>query len=79
MKQKYLPGTIRDRLPDLMKQRKITQVRLAGILGVTPETVSRFVTGRTEKISPETIVRLARLFGVSTDFLLGETDDPERR
>ncbi len=79
MKQKYLPGTIRDRLPDLMKQQGITQVRLARFLGVTPETVSRFVNGRTDKISPDAVVRMARLFGVSTDFLLGESDDPGRR
>ena len=79
MKRKYLPGTIRDSLPELMREKKITQIRLAEFLGVTPETVSRFVNGRTDKISPAALVRMARLFGVSTDFLLGETNDPARR
>lgn len=79
MKKKYLPGTIRDRLPELMRERKITQIRLAQFLGVTPETLSRFVNGKTDKISPDALVRMARLLDVSTDFLLGVVNDPKRR
>lgn len=33
MEQTYLPGTIRDRIQDLMKSRKMTQAELAVRIG----------------------------------------------
>lgn len=75
----YLPGTVRSRLLDLMKERKITQVELATRIGSTESSFSRFITGKTDKISPEQIIRIARVFNVSTDFLLGIVDIPDRK
>jgi len=69
--QKALPGTIRERLQELMNRKKITQGELAEKIGESNSTVSRFVNGKTDKISPETIVLMAKEFEVSTDFLLG--------
>ena len=79
MKQTYLPGTIRDRLPELMDQHHMTQDDLAQKIGVDAATVSRFVSGKTDKIRPDTIVSMAKEFGVSTDFLLGVVNDPARK
>lgn len=78
MAQEYLPGSIRDRVQDLMKERKLSQNELAKQAGCTESTLSRFLTGKTDKLSDENIVAIAGVFGVSTDFLLGLTSIPDR-
>ena len=40
--------------------------------------ISRFVSGKTDKISTEHLLRIAKVFEVSTDFLLGEVNTPDR-
>ena len=67
----YLPGKIRDRIQDLMKSRKITQAELATRIGCSESSLSRFISGKTDKLGDEKIIRIARVFNVSTDFLLG--------
>ena len=79
MNETYLPGTIRDRLQDLMKERKISQTELAAKIGCTDSTLSRFLTAKTDKLSDENIIRIATAFNVSTDFLLGVTNTPDRK
>ena len=74
----YLPGKIRDRIQDLMKSRKVTQAELATRIGVSESSLSRFISGKTDKLGDENIIRMARVFNVSTDFLLGEVDTPDR-
>lgn len=78
MDQVFLPGTIRDRIKDLMKSRKITQAELAVRIGMSESSLSRFISGQTDKIGNENVIRIARVFNVSTDFLLGEVDVPDR-
>lgn len=78
MEQTYLPGKIRDRIQDLMKSRKITQAELATRIGCSKSSLSRFISGKTDKLGDENIIRIARVFNVSTDFLLGEVDTPDR-
>ena len=70
----YLPGKIRDRIQDLMKSRKVTQAKLAAKIGCSESALSRFISGKTDKLGDESIIRIARAFEVSTDFLLGEPD-----
>ena len=41
MERKYLSGNIRERLQDLMKERKITQSELAAKIGMDVSTLSR--------------------------------------
>ena len=73
----YLPGKIRDRIQDLMKSRKVTQAELAAKIGCSESALSRFISGKTDKLGDENIIRIARVFEVSTDFLLGEVDEPD--
>ena len=75
----YLPGKIRDRIQDLMKSRKVTQAELATRIGCSESSLSRFISGKTDKLGDESIIRIARVFEVSTDFLLGEVDEPDRK
>jgi len=79
MEQTYLPGTVRDRIQDLLKERKISQVELASKINMSESALSRFLSGRTDKIGDENILKIAEFLGVSTDFILGQTDFPERR
>lgn len=74
----YLPGKIRDRIQDLMKSSKVTQTELAARIGCSESMLSRFISGKTDKLGDESIIRIARVFNVSTDFLLGEADVPDR-
>lgn len=78
MEQVYLPGKIRDRIQDLMKSRKVTQTELAARIGCSESSLSRFISGKTDKLGDENIIRIARMLNVSTDFLLGEVDVPGR-
>lgn len=79
MKQTYLPGTVRERIKDLMKSKKMTQTELAKQIGISESTLSRFIGGKTDKLSDESIIQIANIFCVSTDFLLGMVDEPDRK
>ncbi len=65
MEQAYLPGKIRDRIRDLMKERKITQETLATKIGMTEISLSRFISGKTDKLGDEYIIRTFGLRGFS--------------
>lgn len=79
MEQAYLPGTVRERIQDQLKERKITQGELAAEIGMAESSLSRFLSAKTDKIGDEYIIKIADFLGVSTDFILGQTDFPERR
>ena len=76
--RKWLPADTRTRLMDLCKSRNISQARLAEVIGVDRSALSRFLSGKTDSLSHEHVIRMAKYFNVSADFLLGETDDPGR-
>ena len=79
MERVYLPGTVRQRIQDQLKERKITQGELAAAIGLADSSLSRFLSEKTDKIGDEYIIKIADFLGVSTDFILGQTDFPERR
>ena len=74
--QKWLPADTRNRLIDLCKSKNISQTKLASVIGVDKSAISRFLSGKTDSLSHEHVIKTAKFFNVSTDFLLGETDDP---
>ena len=41
--------------------------------------VMLIIGGKTDKIGDESIVKMAQIFDVSTDFLLGVVNEPERK
>ena len=75
----YLPGDTRQRIQDLIKDSSITQAELAGIIGLSESALSRYLKGHTEMLGDGYIIKIAKHFNVSTDFLLGETDIPDRK
>ena len=64
------------RLKQLRKSRRISQIRLAMELGMTQNSISRFETG-VRRPDYELLIRFADYFGVSIDYLVGRTDNPE--
>lgn len=79
MSDTYLPGDTRQRIQDLIKNRKITQAELAERVGLSNSALSRYLQGGTKNLGDGFIIRIAKYFDVSTDFLLGETDIPDRK
>ena len=79
MSQTWLPGDTRQRIQDLIKSSNTTQADLAGIIGLSESAFSRYLKGQTEMLGDGYIIKIAKYFQVSTDFLLGETDIPERK
>lgn len=58
------------RLKELRLENKMSQHKLGELLGVSKVSISGYETGsRTPSV--EVLCEIARLFGVSTDFLLG--------
>lgn len=75
----FLPGNIRQRLLDLMKHNNVSQTELARKIGCNDSLLSRFLSEKMDKLGDEIIIRIARAFNVSTDFLLGVTTVPDRK
>lgn len=65
----------KNRMRELRKERKLTQKIIAQILKTNERQYSRWETGFTE-IPAHHVVSLADFYQVSTDYLLGRTDDP---
>lgn len=63
------------RLAVLRKQKKITQDEIAKFLGITRPAYTAYEKGRRHP-DYDTLRRIADFFNVSTDYLLGRTDDP---
>ena len=68
----------KDRLKQLRKQAKLQQKELGERIGLGANAISMMETGNRET-SFEKLVLLAEFFQVSTDYLLGITDDPTWR
>lgn len=61
-------------LIELMEEKDMTQVQLANLIGTTNVTISRYISGeRNPRI--EIVTKIAEVFNVSTDYLLGITDN----
>lgn len=67
-----------ERLHQLRKQANLQQKDLAAEIGVSANAISMMERGNRET-TLEKLVVLAEVFHVSTDYLLGITDDPSRR
>lgn len=60
-------------LKELRLERQLTQSELAGLLIINQRTISSWETGIREP-DFEMLVKLAKLFDVTTDYLLGVED-----
>lgn len=74
----YLPADTRQRIQDILKERKISQAKLAENIGLSESAFSRYLQGKTEMLGDGYIIKIAKFLNVSTDFILGETTIPDK-
>ncbi len=63
------------RIRELREDRDFTQAEIAEIIQTTQQQYSKIETGKSD-ISGEKLTLLARFYNVSSDYILGLTDDP---
>ena len=62
-----------NRLRDLREDADLNQTQVAKFLGMSQTGYSKYETGEND-IPTQVLIRLARFYGTSTDYLLGLTD-----
>ena len=65
------------RLRDLREDRDLNQTEVARMLGMSQTGYSKYETGEND-IPTSVLIKLARFYNTSIDYLLGETDTPVR-
>ncbi|MFU2222266.1 helix-turn-helix domain-containing protein [Streptococcus pluranimalium] len=65
------------RIRDLREDYDFTQEYLAKYLSCSQSTYSRIETGK-RQVSIDYLIQLSKLYQVSTDYILGLTDNPYR-
>lgn len=63
-----------ERLKELRKQAHLTQVELAGKLGVVQSSYADWERGK-KKPTQENLVKIAQILNVSVDYLVGNSDE----
>ena len=67
---------MKNNLKKLRKEKGITQIALQMQTGIEQALLSKFENG--ERIPPtDTLIRLADFYGVSMDYIMCRTDNPE--
>lgn len=69
---------IGQRIRDLRKQKRMSQTELAKSAGVSQTTVTAWETGKAEP-SSSAVAKLADIFNVTTDYLLGRPNKHETK
>lgn len=62
-----------NRLRALRLEKNESLEKIAKYLNVTVQTISNYETGKRD-MTPDTIIKLANYYDVSTDYLLGKSD-----
>ena len=70
-------GELKSRIRDLREDHDLTQQQIADAIGITQRKYSYLET-ETQPLTDEILVRLAKFYGVSIDYLLRQTENPKR-
>ena len=65
------------RIRDLREDQDMTQKQIAQMLGMSQTGYSKYETGEND-IPTAILIKLARFYNTSIDYLLGESDNPKR-
>ena len=65
------------RIRDLREDRDLNQTQIAKILGMSQTGYSKYETGEND-LPTAVLIKLARFYGTSIDYILGETDETKR-
>ena len=66
------------RIRDLREDNDLNQTQVARMLGMSQTGYSKYETGEND-IPTAILIKLARFYNTSVDYLLGETDNKDRR
>jgi len=66
---------MKDRIRALREDRDLTQSQIAQVLGTTQQQYSKIENGRSD-ISGDKLRRLADFYNISTDYILGLSEEP---
>lgn len=69
----YLPGTPGEIIGDLRTKMGWTKLKLSQITQIPQSQLSRIENGKITHISSDIVIKLAKAFNVSTDYILGLT------
>ncbi|UOF90841.1 helix-turn-helix domain-containing protein [Fodinisporobacter ferrooxydans] len=67
-----------ERMTELFETRNVTKRALSQAVDVSERMIQYYVTGK-KSPTMETLIALADYFQVSLDYLVGRSDEPERR
>ena len=67
-----------ERLKEVRTSNKVTQKMMAQFLEIQPNAYQMYEYGKREP-NYATLIKLCTYFNVSSDYLLGLSDNPERR
>lgn len=65
------------RIRDLREDRDLNQTEVAKMLGMSQTGYSKYETGEND-IPTAILIKLAKFYNTSIDYLLGETDNSKR-
>ncbi len=65
------------RIRDLREDRDMNQTQIAKILNMSQTGYSKYETGEND-LPTAVLIKLARFYDTSIDYILGETNDPRR-
>ena len=65
------------RIRDLREDNDLNQTQIAKMLGMSQTGYSKYETGEND-IPTTILIKLARYYNTSIDYLLGETNEPKR-
>ena len=65
------------RIRNLREDRDLNQTQVAKMLGMSQTGYSKYETGEND-IPTAVLIKLARFYNTSIDYLLGECNDPKR-
>ena len=68
---------VNNRLRELREDSDMSQSTLSKLLGMSQTGYSKYETGEND-VPTEILIKLARFYNTSIDYILGETDKRER-
>ena len=66
-----------NRIRDLREDKDMNQTQIAQMLGMSQTGYSKYETGEND-IPTSVLIKLAKFYNTSIDFLLDQTDNPKR-
>ena len=73
-----MDAQIGKRLREMRQEAKLSQARVAAVVGSRQSAIARFESGEAH-VPSDVMVRYADYFDVSLDYIFGRTDNPQGR